>query len=350
MDKSIINSLPNTPGCYVFSDTAGSCLYVGKSKRVRNRVRSYFNKSNPPKIIKLAKLIAHVEYRPAPDELSALYLEHSLIKTYRPPFNSQMKKDPHPHYICIEWDRAKPGIYISDRPGPKATRYGGFTSAHDAKEAITQLSRTWATPICERCHFDKGQIIRSCLNMHIGRCHGPCMQDGPAYRENLLKAAAFMQGRNKQALSAMAQEMKQAAGDMDFEKAARLRDAYKELKYLHRRFSYRVPFANRRVCVLIKGYNEPGFLLLYYKNNQPRQAIGVSAPDDWPAKRDDFVNMVLNISKTTDNTADLGKIYPSAATQEIRARKLFMDITKTSKARLASRLDKAIMRFIESNH
>jgi len=350
--KSMISSLPNAPGCYVFWDMAGDCLYVGKSKQVKSRVRSYFNKNNPPKVRKLAKLITRIEYRPAADELHALYLEHSLIKTYRPPFNSQMKKDPHHHYICIEWSRTKPGLYISDRPSPKATRYGGFGSAYDAKEALALINRAWATPICERMHFDSKQSeARGCLNLHIGRCVGPCQHDGSDctkrthYRETLQKASAFMQGKGKQALSTLKQEMKQASHDLDFEKAARLRDIYKELYLLQRRFAYRVPFAGRRICVLIKGYNEAGALLLYYRNNQLIQTAQLAIQEDWPSKRDVFIKNMLNNPKKADNQLDLGTIYSSTATQEIRARKLYVDVTRTPKARLEARLDKAVTRF-----
>ena len=341
------SDLPDAPGCYIYWDGAGDCLYVGKSKRVRSRVRSYFNAANSPKVQKLAKLIARIEYRPARDEIDALYLEHGLIKTYRPPFNSQMKKDPHPHYICIDWSWAKPGLYISDRPGAGVVHYGGFGSAYDAKEALTVISRAWHTPICEVQHFDKPSTTRGCLNLHIGRCLGPCQPTAPSnYRENLLKAAAFMQGRNKQALSALKHDMKQAAQDLDFEKAAWLRDILDELHMLQRRFTYRVPFGGRRLCVFIKGYNEPGFLLLYYKNGQLRQATRFAGPDDdWPGKRDGFIEGMIGNTQQ-ENIAELAKLYNSAATQEIRGRKCYVDVTKASRASLGRRLDRAFGRFV----
>ena len=340
------DNLPDAPGCYIFRDSAGDCLYVGKSKNLKSRVRSYFNKNNPPKVQKLAKLIAHIEYRPAADEIDALYLEHSLIKTYRPPFNSQMKKDPHPHYICIEWGRAKPGLYISNRPGPEATRYGGFNSVYDAKEALCLISRAWSTPICENRHFDKTGPTRGCLNLHIGKCLGPCQPHPPqGYRENLVKAAAFMQGRNKQALSGIKREMKQAATDLDFEKAAKTRDLLNELNYLQRRFTYRVPFTGRRLCVFIKGYHEPGVLLLYYKNGQLRQAVRCAGMEDWPQKRDGFINAMIGKAETADKLQEMAAIYTPTATQEIRARKLYVDVTKVRKTDLHRRLDKAMKRF-----
>ena len=334
-----LNLLPDAPGCYIFRDKAGDCLYVGKSKKLRSRVRSYFNKNTPPKVRKLAKLIAHIDYRPAASEIDALYLEHSLIKTYRPPFNSQLKKDLHPHYICIQWGQARPGLYISDRPGPEAARYGGFTSVHDAKEALAVLNRAWRIPMCETPQFDKPS--RGCLNLHIGRCLGPCQPGNPDfYRKNLQKAAAFMQGRNKQPLSALKRDMNQAVQDMDFEKAAKIRDVLAELQALQRRFTYRVPFKGRRICVLVQGYHEPGFLLLYYKNGQLRQWAHVKTPEDWHSKRDGFI---LGMVKNTPNGQEY--MYTSAATMEIRARKRYIDVTKTSKANLQARLDRAVERF-----
>jgi len=339
MDTSF---LPATPGCYIFRDSEGDFLYVGKSKNLRSRVRSYFNKSDDPKVRKLAKLIAGIEYRQAANEIEALYLEHSLIKTYRPPFNLQMKKDFHPHYICIDWARAKPGLYISDKPGPGATSYGSFSSAYDARDALTVISRAWQAPSCEAPHFDNPSTGRSCLNMHIGRCMGPCRQDPQGYRDKLTQAAAFMQGRNKQALSSLNKDMNQAVQAMDFEKAAKLRDVLSGLKYLGKRFAYRVPFQGKRICVIVKGYNEPGLMLLYYKNSQLRHKLRLECPEDWHGKRDGFILGLVGKAEA----GGCEYLYTSTATGEIRARKIYVDLTKTSKANLPKRLDKAINRFI----
>jgi len=335
-----INLLPSTPGCYIFRDSAGDCLYVGKSKNLRNRVRSYFNKNNPPKVQKLAKLIAGIEYRAAANEIEALYLEHSLIKTYRPPFNSQMKKDIHPHYICIDWARRLPGLYISDRSGPDATRYGSFSSAYDARDALTVISRAWLMPSCETMHFDNHNPVRSCLNLHIGRCMGPCQSKPESYRDNLLQAALFMQGRNKLALSALKKEMNQAVQDLDFEKAAKLRDILGRLKALQRRFTYRVPFQGRRLCVIIKGYHEPGLMLLYYKNGRLRQKLRLEGPEDWNKRRDGFILGMTGKAEISGQDY----VFTAAATMEIRARKRYVDVTKTSKANIARRLDKALVK------
>ena len=346
MDNRInLDNLPDSPGCYIFWDSAGDCLYVGKSKQVKSRVRSYFNKNNPPKVRKLAKLIAQIEYHPAADEIEALYLEYSLIKTYRPPFNSQMKKDPHPHYICIEWGRVKPGLYISGEPGPEAACFsGGFNSAYDAKVALALISRAWFTPICENRHFDTpGRAARGCLNLHLGKCLGPCQPAvPPGYRENLIKAAAFMQGRSN--MSDIKREMKQAARDLDFEKAARIRDVLDELTLLQRRFTYRVPFAGKRLCVFVKGHHEPGFLLLYFKNEQLRQGVRCAGFGDWPQKRDTFVEGMINKAGIAGDQAEMAKIYTSTATQEIRAHKLYVDVTRVRKTDLPRRLDKAMKR------
>jgi len=348
-----LTNLPDAPGCYIFWDSAGDCLYVGKSKRLKNRVRSYFNKNTPPKIQKLAKLIARIECRTAADEIDALYLEHSLIKTYRPPFNAQMKKDPHPHYICIDWRHAKPGLYISDIPSPGATGYGSFGSVYDAKLALAVIGRAWKVPSCATVHFDNPNPGRGCLNMHIGRCQGPCQPGiSEGYRDSLIKAAAFMQGRGNQAISNLKREMKQAGQDLDFEKATKIRDNLRALQALQWRFAYQVPFTGRRLCVLIKGYHEPGFLLLYYKNGQLRQTARFNGPDDWPAKRDSFIQGMVGNAISSQNcfkaeTNGQDYMYPSAATLEIRARKCYVDVTKTSKTNLQRRLDKALKRFIK---
>jgi len=226
-------------------------------------------------------------------------------------------------------------------PGPEAARFGSFSSAYDARDALTAISRAFLLPSCETPHFDNPNHARSCLNMHIGRCLGPCRQDPPGYLGKLQEAAAFMQSKNKHALAAIKKEMSQAAQAMDFEKAARLRDILAGLKVLARRFAYRVPFQGRRICVMVKGYHEPGLMLLYYKNGHLRHMLRLESPQGWYAARDGFI---LCITGKAEATQDY--MYTAAATGEIRARKLYVDVTRTSKANLAMRLDKAVQRFI----
>jgi len=273
-----------------------------------------------------------------------------------------MKKDIHLHYICIEWDRATPGLYISDRPGAKVTRYGGFTSVYDAQETLGLLSQAWPIPTCELRHFDKkSSQDRACLNMHIGRCMGPCQQRGlnvqtceleelsnnfniKAYRQNLFNAAAFLQGRNKQVLADIKQEMKQAAIDMDFEKAASMRDTLHSLARLQRKLSYRIPFKGRKLCILIKGFFEPNFMIMYYKNGQLIQAKKFNKPEDWSLDIETFVAVIIGNEQT--NLGDLDKLYTVTATQDINAHKYFIDITKTKKDDILRRLDNAYAKFI----
>jgi len=165
------------------------------------------------------------------------------------------------------------------------------------------------------------------------------------YRETLIQAAQFMQGKNKHALSALKREMTLAVQNMDFEKAAKLRDTISTLENLRQRFSYRIPLQGRRICVFIKGYHEPGLMLLYYKNGRLRQAAHVPSqaqtPENWPKIRDGFI---LGMTGKTEIDPQ-EHIYPSTATLEIRARKLYVDVTKTSKSSLPARLDKAMKKF-----
>jgi len=343
-----ISSLPDSPGCYIFWDKERDCLYVGKSKNIRTRVRSYFSKNNPPKTQKLSTLIAHVEYIPADSELTALYLEHSLIKTYRPPFNSQMKKDFRPHYICIEWAHEKPGLYIHTRPGAEATRYGSFFSDHDARDAITLINRAWGIPICEKRHFgSRNETNKGCLNGHISRCIGPCMSIATdEYIEILKKTASFMQGKNKKAIREIKQEMNHAAESMDYEKAARLRDIINELQSLQKRFTYQVSFKDRRILVFIKGHHEDEFRLLYFENGELAHMEQFTCKDDTihTTKLESF-QKAMSKKIIADKLQETAKIYTSIATQEIRACKYYVDITKTPKAHLAKKLENAYLYF-----
>ncbi|MCL2360349.1 MAG: GIY-YIG nuclease family protein [Defluviitaleaceae bacterium] len=351
MDINIIH-IPDTPGCYIFWDNGGDCLYVGKSKNVKSRVRSYFNKGNPPKTQKLVRLINRVEYRPAADELEALYLEHGLIKTYRPPFNSQMKRDYSPYFICIEWGQTTPGLYISHNPTPEATPYGGFFSDYDARDALAILNRAWGIPTCEQKYFDSARDAhRSCLNSHIGKCLGPCIAGNAAYNEHLKFVAAFMQGKNKDALQDIELEMSQAAMDFDYEKAAGLRDLVHELKHLQKRFAYQVSFKDRRVWVFIKGHHEDRFRFLYYKNGDLRymESFGNNKEPSQTEKKKKIIHAMSNNKNTAINLPESAKIYTTVATKEIRAIKYYVDVTNTPSTSLAKKLDKALTHFIQQH-
>jgi len=343
------SDLPDAPGCYIFWDSAGDCLYVGKSKNIKSRVRSYFNKSNPPKIQKLSKLICKIEYRSTKSELDALFLEHGLIKTYRPPFNSQMKKDFHPHYICIDWDQALPGLYIHTNPKAKAARYGGFYSVYDAREAIEIINSAWGTPICENTHFDNVLAKKSCLNHHIGRCLGPCSLPNSDYKQVLLDVTDFLQGKNNKALRKIKEEMTQAATNFDYEKAARQRDIINQLYILQKRVTNQISFKNKKIWVFIKGHHEDSFRFIYFSNSNLVHTELYINTDDFENKRMDTINLIISPINNDDKSQEMATMYTTLATQEIRAVKYYVDVTKTPKTKLAHKFDKAVTHFIE-NH
>jgi len=336
-------SLPATPGCYIFRDKAGGCLYVGKSKNVRARVRSYFNAGNPPKVLKLAASVTQVEYRPANNEINALFIEYNLIKHFKPVFNRQFNRDIHPYFICVNRTKRIPGIYISDND-VHAEKYGSFTSVYDATEALMLVSHVWKIPICMQKSFDSpASQDKACLRLHIGKCFAPC-EGVPRqeYMNELDGLADFLRGGGSETLKRVALEMNQAADAMEYEKAAELRNLHNKLIILGRRVKGKISFDNRRICVFIRCPSDADFMFMYFVDGCVLEAYSVADINAWEGYLLGFLARQVKMDAKRNNLKhEQCEIYTPVALMEIRARKCIVDITRTRPENIADKLNKA---------
>ena len=226
-------NFPHDPGVYLMKNSQGRIIYVGKAKDLRKRVSSYFRaeKQLTPKVRVMMPQVEAVDILKTGTEKEALLLEASLIKKHRPKYNVVLRDDK--QYILFKLDRT------SDYPALRLTRkvirdgsvyFGPFTSAFSARQTMKLINRIFPLRKCGDKVFRNR--VRPCLQHHIGRCLGPCCLPVPAeeYREVVRQVELFLSGRSKDLVLALTAEMEAAAENLEFEKAALLRDQVRSIE------------------------------------------------------------------------------------------------------------------------
>jgi len=224
--QAILDTLPTRPGCYLYKNSNGEIIYVGKAINLRNRVRSYFHGSDHDfKTRQLVKNIAHIDWIVVDSELEALILEMNLIKKHRPRYNIKLKDDKRYPYIKVHWYENFPKVTVTRQMVQDGSRYfGPYTSVWAVHQTLDVLRRIFPFLSCDR--EINGKDSRACLFYDIKLCTGPCIGaiKQEAYRAMIDDLCGFLQGQTEQIVSRMRAEMEQAAEDLQFERAAALRD------------------------------------------------------------------------------------------------------------------------------
>lgn len=230
--KYFLNTLTRQPGVYQMYDAAGSVLYVGKAKNLKNRVTSYFRVSGlTPKTEALVRRIASIEVTVTGSEAEALVLEQNLIKSQRPPYNILLRDDKSYPYIFLSQDEAYPRLALHRGVKRAKGRYfGPFPNAAAVRDSLHFLQKTFRVRQCEDSVFRNRS--RPCLQYQIGRCTGPCVDliSPEDYAEDVRHTEMFLEGRSEVLQSELASQMNEAADHLDFERAADLRDQITALR------------------------------------------------------------------------------------------------------------------------
>lgn len=227
MTKSLekkLSELPKAPGVYFHKNAKGEILYVGKAAVLRNRVRQYFQKSRyrDPKTDALVAEIADVDWMVVESEIEALFLEAEMIRRYMPPYNILLRDDKAMSYIRVDYDSEYPTVSTTRRPLDDGARYfGPYFSTYAVRQSLRLLRKIF--PFATR--KQPGQK-RATLHYHLGL--DPGLEDGRTsledYRANLRKLMAIIQGRRKTIVKELERDMKRAAREANFERAAKLRN------------------------------------------------------------------------------------------------------------------------------
>lgn len=220
-----LENLPTGPGVYLMKNDVGEIIYVGKAINLRNRVRSYFRELKPDqaKTKALVKHIADLEYILADNELEALVLECNLIKKYRPKYNINLKDDKTYPFLKITKEDY-PQVLVTRKVLKDGARYfGPYPSVNELRNSLEMIRKIFPFRSCKQKVFTND---RPCLNAHIQMCYAPCVGriSKEAYNEMIEQVALFFEGKQDGLVKRLRQEMEQAAENLEFEQAARLRD------------------------------------------------------------------------------------------------------------------------------
>jgi excinuclease ABC subunit C len=227
--------LPETAGVYLWKAADGTILYVGKAKRLRSRVRSYFavdHRTTSVKTHAMVRQVADLETIVVPTEAHALILEANLIKEYRPRFNIALRDDKSYPYIKVTIQEPFPRVYVTRRLVDDGARYfGPYTDVGAMRRALNVVKRIFTV---RSCTYDMPREMpaRPCLDHSIGRCKAPCalLQSAVEYRAMIDEVVAFLDGRAEDVTRRVRERMELAAESLDFERAAELRDALRHLE------------------------------------------------------------------------------------------------------------------------
>ncbi len=222
-----LGSLPHGPGVYIFKDSAGKIIYVGKAADLHSRVRSYFGPPAglSPKTVRLVSHVADVDFFVTASEQEALILECNLIKRHRPRYNIQLKDDKSFPYLKVSLSQQWPGVYVTRSLVENGSRYfGPFASAKAVRKAYKAIRGMFPFRSCNK--EITGRNERACLNYYLGRCLGPCVGavTPDDYAEAVGEVVMFLEGRGDAVLTRLEERMERASRGLDFEKAAAIRD------------------------------------------------------------------------------------------------------------------------------
>lgn len=227
-------ALPLLPGVYIMHSADGEIIYIGKAKALRNRVSQYFGSQNnhAEKVRRMVDNVDHFEYIITDSEFEALILECSLIKQHTPKYNILLKDDKGYSYIKVSGDKWRKISYVLQKNDDGAEYIGPYKSSYYVKSAVEEANKIFMLPTCNRKFpqdFGKG---RPCLNYHIKLCTAPCTGKVKFadYNESVEQALAFLKGGSSNSVKDLTKKMEEAAENLEFERAARIRDKISSIK------------------------------------------------------------------------------------------------------------------------
>jgi excinuclease ABC subunit C len=228
-----LDDLPTSPGVYLYKNSKGKVIYVGKAKVLRNRVRSYFQSSRnlDPKTRNLVEEICDLDLISTENELEAMILENSLIKTEKPKYNIRLVDDKDWLYIQLTVDEEFPRVRLIRRPDKSAGLvFGPYIPSSLARKTKALLHKYFGVRTCNR--EITGEDPRACLQYDMHRCSGPCIDKDAfsIYKSEVSRARLLLEGKNNELLTELKQAMFEASSQTLYEKAAGLRDAIDVVK------------------------------------------------------------------------------------------------------------------------
>ena len=235
-----LKKLPEFPGVYIMRDKTDDIIYVGKAKILKNRVRQYFQNSanHSLKVKQMVSNIDHFEYIVTGSEVEALILENNLIKKHNPKYNILLKDDKTYPYIKVTTNEMFPRVFVTRKLLKDKNKYfGPFTNSSAVKENIALIDKIWQVRRCSKVFprdIGKG---RPCLNYHIGQCKAVCTGNvsEEEYNKMIGEILDFLGGKTENVVKKLTSKMLKYSAEMEFEKAAEVRDTIESIKILNQK-------------------------------------------------------------------------------------------------------------------
>lgn len=232
------NNLPLLPGVYIMLDEHGEVIYVGKAKKLKNRVSSYFHGEHLPKVAAMVEKVRDFNVIVAGSEFEALVLENSLIKRHKPKYNILLKDDKGYPFVRLDVKSEYPKLGLANKQGHDGARYfGPFGGRGQTHDIIETVCRALMLPTCSKKFPRDIGRERPCLNYQMGNCAGWCKgkPDEEEYRRRMAQAVLILEGKSGELTSELKEKMEQAAEELRFEQAAELRDRLRAVEGLENR-------------------------------------------------------------------------------------------------------------------
>ena len=270
--RRILENLPAKPGVYLFKDENGAILYVGKAKRLRDRVRSYFGNARDidQKTRRLRTRLTDIQFIVVENEVKALILEETLIKRHQPTFNVLLKDDKRYPYIRVSWQDAFPTVETTRRIVRDGSRYfGPYTAMWQVQNTLRVLRRAFPYLTCDR--EITGRDPRACLFHDIRLCSAPCIGaiDRAGYRQLISELMDVLGGRSEPVIRRLREEMASATADLQFERAATIRDQLNAIEFITKSHVAVSPrMANQDVIALARDKNDAVVQILFIRNGK----------------------------------------------------------------------------------
>ena len=263
------SQLPQLPGVYIMHDAAGTIIYVGKAKKLKNRVSSYFRGEHLPKVAAMVEKVADFEVVVVNSEFEALMLENSLIKRHMPHYNILLKDDKGYPFVRLDRREEYPTFSVVNRiRDDGATYFGPFGGRGTTFEVLSALKKALLLPNCSRKFPRDIGKERPCLNYQMGQCAGYCraQADPEEYRRSIAQAVLVLSGKSDELKKSLTRQMESAAEELRFEAAARLRDRLRAVESLgNRQRVIATAFADTDAVGFFRG-GKTGFAVLHYSD------------------------------------------------------------------------------------
>jgi excinuclease ABC subunit C len=287
--QSVLNSLPHKPGIYLMKDAQGTILYVGKAISLYNRVRSYFQESSAlgPKNRSMVAKVEDIEFLVVKNEVEALVLESNYIKQYRPKYNVLLRDDKSYPYIKVSLAEDFPRVYRVRSFQRDGNRYfGPYTNSGAVDSTLDLLNKlfafrtcrydasTWAPPLDGEppSGWKQKLLPRPCTQYYIHRCIAPCVAYATPeeYDAVIQQVILFLEGKHDEVVKTLQEQMRQAAEDLNFEEAARIRDRIKAVERIleKQRVIHTEGQDDQDVIALASGEDETCALVFFFRSGK----------------------------------------------------------------------------------